>query len=132
VAKEYNWKYRPEARPAFLQLELIGKLKGLDAMLAKYDGLKNLSGSKNRPEEHILNGIGYDYLRAGRTEDAVRIFQKNVVEFPESSNVYDSLGEAYATAGKKDLAIENYERSVKLDPKNQIGIDRLKKLKGSQ
>jgi CubicO group peptidase (beta-lactamase class C family) len=132
VAKEYNWKYRPEARPAFLQLELIGKLKGLDAMLAKYDGLKNSSGSKNRPEEHILNGIGYDYLRAGRTEDAVRIFQKNVVEFPESSNVYDSLGEAYATAGKKDLAIENYEKSVKLDPKNQNGIDRLKKLKGSQ
>jgi cytochrome c-type biogenesis protein CcmH/NrfG len=43
--------------------------------------------------------------------------------------VYDSLGEAYAAAGKKELAIENYEKSVKLDPKNQNGIDHLKKLK---
>jgi len=79
-----------------------------------------------------LNGIGYDYLRAGKMDDTIRIFQKNVAEFPESSNVYDSLGEAYAAAGKKELAIENYEKSLKLDPKNQNGIERLKKLKESQ
>jgi tetratricopeptide (TPR) repeat protein len=65
-------------------------------------------------------------------EDSIRIFQKNVEEYPESSNVYDSLGEAYAAAGKKELAIENYEKSIKLDPKNHNGIDRLKKLKESQ
>jgi CubicO group peptidase (beta-lactamase class C family) len=129
VAKEYKWKYKTEARSAFLQLELIGKYKGLDAMLGKFDELKNSDGGKSRPEEHVLNGIGYDYLRAGKTEDAVRIFQKNVQEYPDSSNVYDSLGEAYAAAGKKQLAIENYEKSVKMNPKNENGIDRLKKLK---
>jgi len=132
LAKEYDWKYKPEARSAFLQLELLGKLKGLDRMLAKYDELKNSGNAKNRPQEHVLNGIGYDYLRAGKVEDSVRIFQKNVEEYPESSNVYDSLGEAYAAAGKKELAIENYEKSIKLDPKNQNGVDRLKKLKQSQ
>jgi tetratricopeptide (TPR) repeat protein len=132
LAKEYHWKYKPEARSAFLQLELLGKLKGLDALLAKYDQLKNSGDAKNRPQEHVLNGIGYDYLRAGKAEDSIRIFQKNVEEYPESSNVYDSLGEAYAAVGKKALAIENYEKSIKLDPKNQNGIDRLKKLKGSQ
>lgn len=132
LAKEYNWKYKPEARSAFLQLELLGKLKGLDALLAKYDELKNSGDAKNRPQEHVLNGIGYDYLRAGKAEDSIRIFQKNVEEYPESSNVYDSLGEAYAAAGKKALAIENYEKSIRLDPKNQNGIDWLKKLKGSQ
>jgi cytochrome c-type biogenesis protein CcmH/NrfG len=58
-----------------------------------------------------------------------RAFQKNVAEFPESSNVYDSLGEAYAAAGKKELAIENYGKSLKLDPKNQNAIERLEKLK---
>jgi tetratricopeptide (TPR) repeat protein len=63
-------------------------------------------------------------------DDAIRIFQKNVQGFPDSSNVYDSLGEAYAAAGKKELAIENYEKSVKMDPKNQNGVERLKKLKG--
>jgi hypothetical protein len=32
-------------------------------------------------------------------------------------------------AGQKDLAISNYEKSVQLNPKNQNGIDMLKKLK---
>ena len=132
AAREYSWKFMPEARSPFLQLELTGKLKGLGAMLAKFDELKASADPKNRPEEHLLNGIGYDSFRGGKFDDAIRIFQKNVREFPESSNVYDSLGEAYAAAGKKDLAIENYEKSVQLDPKNQNGIDRLKKLKGEQ
>jgi len=39
---------------------------------------------------------------------------------------------SYAAAGKKELAIANYEKSTKLDPKNQNGIERLKKLKESQ
>ena len=129
VAKEYNWKYKPDARPAFVQLGMLAKLKGLDAMLAKYDELKNSDDPKARPDERVLNGIGYDYLRAGAKDDAIRAFQKNVKEYPRSSNVYDSLGEAYAAAGRKELAIENYEKSVKLDAKNQNGIDRLKKLK---
>src|SRR5713226_1159245 len=105
LAKEYNWKYKPRPRSEFLKLELVGKVQGVDAMLAKYDELKTSSDAKNRPEERVLNGIGYDYLRAGKMDDTIRIFQKNVAEFPESSNVYDSLGEAYAAAGKKELAI---------------------------
>src|SRR5882757_1800089 len=132
LAKEYNWKYKPRPRSEFLKLELVGKVQGVDAMLAKYDELKTPSDAKNHPEERVLNGIGYDYLRAGKMDDTIRIFQKNVAEFPESSNVYDSLGEAYAAAGKKELAIENYEKSLKLDPKNQNGIERLKKLQESQ
>ena len=129
VAKEYRWKYPTEPRSAFLQLELIGKYKGLHAMLGKFDELKNSGDGKSRPEEYVLNAIGYDYLRAGKNEDAIRILQKNVQEYPDSSNVYDSLGEAYAAAGQKQLAIENYQKSVKMDPKNQNGMDRLKKLK---
>src|SRR6266849_6029464 len=132
LAKEYNWKYKPRPRSEFLKLELVGKVQGVDAMLAKYDELKTSRDAKNRPEERVLNGIGYDFLRAGKMDDTIRIFQKNVAEFPESSNVYDSLGEAYAAAGKKELAIANYEKSLKLDPKNQNGIERLKKLKESQ
>lgn len=43
--------------------------------------------------------------------------------------MYDSLGEAYAKVGQKDLAIQNYEKSLQLDPKNQNAVERLKKLK---
>jgi CubicO group peptidase (beta-lactamase class C family) len=129
LAREFGWKYKPEARSVALQLELIGKLQGMDALLARYNELKASDEAKARPEEHVLNEVGYDYLRADNISETIRIFRKNVEEYPESSNVYDSLGEAYAAAGRKQLAIENYEKSIKLDPKNQNAIDRLKKLK---
>ena len=48
---------------------------------------------------------------------------------PNSFNVFDSLGEAYALAGNKKLAIENYEKSMQLNPKNTNGEEALAKLK---
>ena len=59
-----------------------------------------------------------------------RCFEKNVQEYPQSSNVYDSLGEAYMKVGQKDLAIQNYEKSLQLNPKNNNAVEQLKKLKG--
>lgn len=41
-------------------------------------------------------------------------FKINVERFPESANVYDSLGDAYYTAGKSDLALENYQRAYRM------------------
>jgi hypothetical protein len=63
-------------------------------------------------------------------DDAIKVFELDVHDYPNYWNAYDSLAEAYATAGKKDLAIQNYEKSVELNHENQNGIDALKKLRG--
>jgi tetratricopeptide (TPR) repeat protein len=44
----------------------------------------------------------------------------NVELFPQSWNVYDSLAEAYAVKGEMGLAIKYYERSLELNPDNQM------------
>ena len=130
VAKEYGWKYGGEARSSPEGLILIATLKGADAVLRRYDELKNAGDAKKRPEEYLLNMIGYRvFMQTNRPEEAVKVFARNAQEYPESSNVYDSLGEAYAAAGRKDLAIENYEKALKMDPKNKNAEERLKKLK---
>jgi predicted TPR repeat methyltransferase len=36
------------------------------------------------------------------------------------------------TAGQKDLAIKNYEKSLALNPDNKNGAEHLKKLKGEK
>ncbi|HSC45846.1 MAG TPA: serine hydrolase [Candidatus Acidoferrum sp.] len=128
VAKEYGWKYA-KARGMFEEFMLIAKTAGTEAVLARYDELKNSGDEKKRPPEFVLNATGYMALREGKKEEAIRLFERNVQEYPESSNVYDSLGEAYAAAGKKELAIENYEKAVKLDPKNENAKEWLKKLR---
>ena len=74
--------------------------------------------------------MGYLLLYGGREMDGLRVFQKNVQEYPQSSNVYDSLGEAYMKTGQTDLSIQSYEKSLQLNPKNDNAVRRLKKLKG--
>ena len=67
-------------------------------------------------------------LRGDKTDEAIEIFKLNVSEHPKSWNVYDSLGEAYMKQGKKESAIENYRKSLELNPNNENGQDMLKKL----
>lgn len=82
--------------------------------------------------EDQLNRFGLDLLRSGRVKDAIEVLKLNVAEHPQSFNVYDSLGEAYAADGDKALAIVNYTRSIEINPKNTDGIAALKKLRGEQ
>jgi len=126
--------YQLLAQDAFPAVRTMGlaELKGADAVLSEFDRLKN-SGNGKRPDEHVLNMIGYRvFMQADKPDDAFKVFAKNAQEFPESSNVYDSLAEAYAAVGKKDLAIENYEKSLKLDPNNENAKNWLKKLKAEK
>jgi tetratricopeptide (TPR) repeat protein len=80
--------------------------------------------------ENIFNMSGYTYFAEKKYKEAIEVFKLNVTLFPNSWNVYDSLGEAYAADGNKELAIKNYERSIELNAKNDIGKEILKKLKG--
>jgi len=131
IAKEYGWKSARQRVP-FVELMLTAMAGNVDAVLTRYDELKNSASSEQRPAEFVLNALGYDYLRDGHTDEAIRLFERNVREFPNSSNAYDSLAEAYAKAGKKELAIENYEKSLAMDPKNEHAKEELKKLKGEK
>jgi predicted negative regulator of RcsB-dependent stress response len=76
-----------------------------------------------------MNRIGYVLLRGKKVDDAIEVFTQNVADHPESWNVHDSLGEAYAAGGKTDLAIKAYERSLELNPANTGGAEALKKLR---
>ena len=57
-----------------------------------------------------------------------REINMNVELFPASTNVYDSLAEAFMLSGDRDQAIANYRRSLELNPNNQNAKDMLQKL----
>jgi hypothetical protein len=102
---------------------------GIDAAEKQYRDLKLARPVNYNFDEDELNSLGYRLLRANKFEAAIRIFQLNIEAYPKSSNVYDSLGEAYMDAGNKPLAIANYEKSLELNPKNSNGAKILGKLK---
>jgi len=70
-------------------------------------------------EEDDVNSLGYVLLRRGGLDEAIWVFERNTVDYPESSNVWDSLGEALREAGRLEESIAMYTRSIELDPANE-------------
>jgi tetratricopeptide (TPR) repeat protein len=77
-----------------------------------------------------LNAYGYVLLGQKRYKEAIAVLKINTLLFPENDGTYDSLGKAYMIAGKKDLAILNYEKAVKLNPKADGSRKMLERLRG--
>lgn len=103
--------------------------KGIAPALAQYRELKEKRADTHRLNEAEMNIFGYQLLQMKKIKEAIELFKLNVEAFPQSSNVYDSLGEAYMINGDKELAIKNYEKSIELNPQNASGVEALRKLK---
>ena len=48
------------------------------------------------------------------------LFKKNVEVYPEMSLVYESYGEALATAGRWEEALKSYKIAIEKDSENMI------------
>lgn len=126
--------HRGRPRPMTIKEELgeTYRAEGIEAALARYDELREEFHGRGAYDfgEAGLNNFGYALLREGDVDGAVLVFEKNVELFPESSNLYDSLGEGFMERGDTELAITNYERSLELEPRNRNAVEKLKELRG--
>lgn len=103
---------------------------GIHAALLMYDALKNAKDADYDLGESELNTLGYQLLYGDkRVGDAIAIFELDTREHPNSSNAFDSLGEAYRAHGEKDLAANSYRTAIKLDPTNGHALAMLRELK---
>ena len=91
--------------------------------------ISNEFGYNINPTEDFINQLGYQQLRFKHIDEAIEFFKQNIKLHPNSFNVYDSMGEAYMINGQKSLAIENYEKSIAINPQNENGKQMIKKLK---
>lgn len=120
--KSYDF---PKISIANSLLEIIKK-EDITEALAFYNKVKDLSNYAF--DENEMNLVGYDLLQKNQTKEAATVFKLNVDTNPNSSNAYDSYGEALMMMGDSLEAIENYKKSLKLNPKNENGIQMLEKL----
>jgi len=102
---------------------------GVSTAIALYRTLKAEHANEFDFSEMELNTLGYQLMQVKKVAEAIEIFKLNVEAYPQSSNVYDSLGEAYMNDGNKQQAIANYQKSLQLNPKNSNGLKMLQKLK---
>ena len=112
-------------------------LGGVDAIKDHFSNRLEKYGFSSKITEVAMNIIGYQLLQADEIDKAIEVFKYNVEMYPRSSNVYDSLGDAYDTKGSKKKALKNYKKAVQLgeleDNPNlsiyQNNVDRLEKVK---
>ena len=90
--------------------------------------MKNAMGVATNAE---LNAYGYQNLQGGNHDKAIEIFVMNTEKNPNDPNVWDSLGEGYATRmadGDKKLAIKAFKKSLSMNPAENVKQNSLKHL----
>ena len=117
----------PAFGPFLAALRASGAVQALDG----YRAARQARPSDPAIDEETMNRLGYVLLRGKKVKDAIEVFKQNVADHPDSWNVFDSLGEAYAADGNTPLAIQAYERSLQLNPANAGGAEALKKLRAA-
>ncbi|MDQ3051216.1 MAG: DUF2911 domain-containing protein [Bacteroidota bacterium] len=70
-------------------------------------------------DEQQLNAYGYQLLAEDKKTDAIEIFKVNVKRYPDSWNVYDSLGDGYELSGNNKEALANYKIALSKAPAQQ-------------
>jgi tetratricopeptide (TPR) repeat protein len=125
---------RERTIPGSEELYQLIESQGVAKAVERFQSMKSISRTIYRYDvgEQEINALGYKLLRGDKTDEAIEIFRLNVSEHPQSWNVYDSLGEAYMKKGQKEPAIENYRKSLELNPNNANGQDMLKKLEAEK
>ena len=117
------------------KISIVSKLKEIDSLpvqerITLYHYLKNNEfDAYDFSNETELTLYAYAYLWDNNLNDALPLFELIISEFPNSSNAYDSMGEAFLQAGDSAKALTNYLRSYELDPGNFLAEDVIEQLK---
>ena len=112
-----------QAVPTEEEFVEIVRTQGVEAATEMFRAFREANPEGQIFPATTLNGLGYEYLRAGETETAVAVFALNVEAYPDEWNQHDSLGEALMVSGDLDQAIASYKRSVELNPQNDGGMN---------
>jgi len=124
----YNQPYEQPKISIVPVLEKTINEKGIAAGVAQYRDLKAKESATYNFAEAELNQLGYQLLRTGKPREAIEIFKLNVEAYPQGFNTYDSLGEAYVAVNERELAKQNYKKSLELNPNNTNAVAVLKTL----
>ncbi|MCB0279676.1 MAG: hypothetical protein KDD94_09255, partial [Calditrichaeota bacterium] len=113
-----DWRLPVSRNRNFLPSDLKNLLdnQGVEAVLQHVDEhFKNLSekyGYTIKTPENKINELGYLSLSVDDIKIAIQIFERNVKDYPESANVYDSLADALSADGQLERAKLNYYKAV--------------------
>lgn len=122
----YNQPFDP---PKISVAYVIGKALATTSLA---NVLKQYREIRKQPTYYLnegeINRLGYELINGSKIKEAIAMFNLNVIEYPQSANVWDSRGEAYMLNGEKAQAIMDYKKSLELDPYSMNAIRKLNEM----
>ncbi len=103
--------------------------KGLAAAAAIQQETRSKDPDYEIYDPITLVDIGRELSEQKKTKEAIELLTFNAEVYPDVWETYELMGTIYMNEGKKELAIEHFEKVLEYDPANQNAAEMLKKLK---
>ncbi len=100
-------------------------------VVAHYKNISDRFGYQVTPEEAMINSFGYGFLESKKPNHAFAFFKLNTENYPQSANVFDSMGDYYLAQQDTVNAIENFSKAVDMG-NLPYSREKLGKLKGKK
>ncbi len=110
-------------------IEKTLQAKGVAAAISEYRDLRGKGFADLFSSQEDLMLPAYHLMKQGKNQDCLTLLQFYADEHPQSASAFESLGEVHEKVGDTAKAIQSYERSLQLDPKNPEVTEKLKQLK---
>jgi tetratricopeptide (TPR) repeat protein len=131
-------RYRRDNLAKYINESLVYQLEkeiysiGIEKAVRSFKRIRSSRQNELTCKENDLNTLGYTLLNRNMTAEAIKVFKLAVEIFPDSANLYDSLGEAYMKSGDSRNAINHYKKSLDLNPDNNNAKGMLERLRNEK
>lgn len=140
LSLEFGWEYYQDddhgSVPLITEYDALRylfpwyRLKGLNEFFAEdaaddpegilkelethYEKVSEQFGYEVPPSEPDVNSLGYNFMTVNKPAMAKAMFELNIRNYPESANVYDSMGDFYLDQEDTLQAIEQFKKALEL------------------
>jgi len=123
-----NSKYKlEEPKPSIttvLNKTIIAE--GIDPAIKIYEDIIENQADNYTIKEHDFLKLGFRYLKENKTIEAIAIFKICINAFPESWMAFDLYADALNENNQLEKALENYKKSIELNPENDNVVNKIK------
>ena len=96
---------------------------------AHYKNVSDHFGFEVLPPESFINSMGYRFMNNPATQDkANALLSLNILNYPTSSNVYDTMGDYYLANKDSIKALELFQKALEVG-KNEFSQEKIDMLK---
>ncbi len=116
-------KFRmPSSDKEFLTFNFVS------AIISHFKEVSKQMGYTVLPSEMLVNDLAYQLLQKKYFDQALRLFEMNIANYPTSLNVYDSMGDLYDAKGDKQQAMAYFAKALTFgdSPITKAKLEKLK------